>query len=495
MKIPLNELIEKTESMPVMLKKASESTEGQNDSDVLNDISMVAKNHAFRSHILEEADESIRKIYLTALTALFINEENKKVRNVCFLHLGRVISSTGQEIDFEKYTIGCVRMGKSFWNDFSDMVKGDLAVCFIVDAILILSCRIQENKKSDGMELLANIIQILDLPLTLTEKAVRMSRFIMKQDQDGFFELIEADDGIPYNAIYGYFEKKTYDWVASKLEDGKDKKGQILFVNLTIQNLAENLDIDTFLADKITFMNCSFSGIKGIVSENKEVRFCSCEFENNEVPEVTLSFELRMWKSSDYKEYDEDYIFLKIHMGEFEKCMFRNCRATKSMISMEGGKIVNCMFHRCTGTQMPCSYLLQLLGVHLENNKFENCRMENCRMETATGGYVSGGLVWLENGTMKDCKFIGCESKEVSSRGSFCRYEMQIVRLINSSIEKCCFQGCSCTSGKTRGKDVESYILGYTASSVRDVDFDGCNSYHYKWPDFEGNHMQGEIEK
>lgn len=489
MQIPLNELIEKTESMLEMLKKASESTEGQNDSDVLNDVSMVAKNHAFRSHILEKADESIRKLYLTALTALFINEENKKARNACFLHLGRVISSTGKGIDFEKYTIGCVRMGKSFWNDFSDMIKGDLAVCFIVDAILILSYRIQEDKKSDGVELLANMIQILDLPQALTEKAVKMSRLVMKQDQDGFFELMETDDGIPYNAIYGYFEKKTYDWVASKIEDGKDKKGQILFVNLTLQNLTENLDIDTFLADKITFMNCSFSGIKGIVSENKEVRFCSCIFENNAIPEAPVepfSFFLR---SSESKQYDKSYIFVKIHMGEFDRCTFRDCRATKSMIDMDGGKIVNCTFEGCTGIQMPCTYLLQLSGVHLENNKFDNCSIE-----TATEGTASGGLVWLENGKMKDCKFTECESHGVSSYGRFSHYNMQIVRLISSSIEKCGFQSCSCTSKNSSDKDVNSFILGYTDSSVRDVEFDGCSSYHYHFSDSQGNHMQGEIK-
>lgn len=61
--------------------------------------------------------------------------------------------------------------------------------------------------------------------------------------------------------------------VTMTLEEGKRRKGSVLFVNMRVENMKDMLNFDEFSASKMIFDNCCFSRIRGITSSSAKLIF------------------------------------------------------------------------------------------------------------------------------------------------------------------------------------------------------------------------------
>lgn len=212
MQLPLNDLIEQMETMLSTLKDAADTPAQDSEDNMLNDIIPVAKANAYKKHILTTMDESVIKLYLTALTSLFINEDSNEIRKNCFLAMGRIIALVEEEIDFEKYIIDCAKTDKSFWSDFAEIMqdKDRLMVCFLVDATIILSQMKTSYRLNESMELLADIVQIVGMPHEKFEKAMRLGKLVVEQNYFSLTVFLSVVDIIPYKYVRQYFDDREY---------------------------------------------------------------------------------------------------------------------------------------------------------------------------------------------------------------------------------------------------------------------------------------------
>ena len=481
MQLPLNDLIGQMETMLSILKEAADTPAQDSEDNVLSDIIPVAKANAYKKHILTTMDESVIKLYLTALTSLFINEDNNEIRANCFLALGRIIASVEEEIDFEKYTISCAKTDKAFWSDFAETMQDGLMACFLVDATI-----------------LADIVQIVGMPHEQFEKAMRLGKLVVEQDYDGLLAVMQAEDIIPYSYICPYFDDYDYDWVALTLEEGKCRKGSVLFVNMRIENMKDMLNFDNFNASEITFYNCYFSRIRGITSSIAKLTFNGCVFEKNNI----LKPEKESWTSEGY---EQGYTYMKIDNGQFNCCSFLNCKASKCLLELNRGSVDGCSFDSCCGVDMPqgpdgllfnqrpIEYLFRFIDVEIHNCKFDNCEMKTRSEEQKK---TSGGLILVSNGKMIECRISNCSVSLRSQYGRFTCYYVRIVCVDNSDIIKCNFEKCNCSTAKCSDRSVESFIVGYCGTGThKDLQYKDCSSYNYQWDEGKGNKLYGKVER
>ena len=499
MQLPLNDLIEQMETMLSILKDAEDTPAQDSEDNMLNDIIPVAKANAYKKHILTTMDESVIKLYLTALTSLFINEDNNEIRANCFLALGKIIASVEEEIDFEKYTISCAKTDKAFWSDFAETMQDGLMACFLVDATIILSQMKTSYRLNESMELLADIVQIVGMPHEQFEKAMRLGKLVVEQDYDGLLDVMQAEDIIPYSYICPYFDDYDYDWVALTLEEGKCRKGSVLFVNMRIENMKDMLNFDEFHASEMTFINCYFLRIRGIRSSSPKLTFNGCVFEKNNI----LKPEKESWTSEGYEKV---YTFMKIDNGQFNCCSFLNCKASKSLLELNRGSVDGCSFDSCCGVDMPqgpdllfgfaqspIEYLFRFIDVEIHNCKFDNCEMKT-RSEKQRTTY--GGLILVSNGKMTECRISNCSVFLRSSYGSYSNYFVRMVCVDNSDILNCSFEDCSCSTEDSSKRDVESFIVGYSGSgNHKNLQYKNCSSNNYRYSESTGNKHYGKVER
>lgn len=496
MQLPLNDLIEQMETMLSILKDAADTPAQDSEDNMLNDIIPVAKANAYKKHILTTVDESVIKLYLTALTSLFINEDNNEIRANCFLTLGRIIASVEEEIDFEKYTISCAKTDKAFWSDFAETMQDGLMACFLVDATIILSQMKTSYRLNESMELLADIVQIVGMPHEQFEKAMRLGKLVVEQDYDGLLDVMQAEDIIPYSYICPYFDDYDYDWVALTLEEGKSRKGSVLFVNMRIENMKDTLNFDEFHASEMTFINCYFLGIRGIRSSSPKLNFNGCVFEKN----CILKPEKESWESEGY---EKGYTYMMIDNGHFNCCSFLNCKASECLLELNKGTVNGCSFDSCCGVDMPqgpeapfywerIEYLFRFINVEVHK-----CKFDNCKMKTRSGNQseTSGGLILVSNGKMTECSISNCSVFLRSSR-RYTNYIVQMVCVDNSDIIKCNFEKCDCSTEKSCDRSVWSFIVGYCGTGThKDLQYKDCSSYNYQWDEGKGNKLYGKVER
>lgn len=448
-------------------------------------IKQIANKYPIKGHVLCENDEFMRNQYMTALISLFLEGGSEDEQNKKLLLIGRILSSFKPEFDYEEYVTKKYKVNLDFWNSFFETIKDKVAVSFAVDALVL--CQIEGTLEQRELWLrISEIFQVLKLDKKEIEKISQIAVSILKQDTNFFFQIVDDNKKINYNYFLGYFPKLSFDSISSNIVKAAKLKGKLLIVNAEVRNISKIINIDEFYADEIHFLSCEFINIRGIKSFNKHVIFESCIFNSNQ---FKISEKKGFW-GRNYIECEKDYVFMAGEQIEIRKSKFINCKSSKYLINIKNAYIEDCTFSECLGIELPCTYLIAVSNCKITNTVFEKCSIKTSNDNRS---HSVGGVVFVENGEVKNCLFNDCNAHGASSYGSYAKYTMQILRLVNATTIKCSFNNCSCTSEDSSNKIVDSYILAMTNSVSKDNKFVECSSYHYEYSKSRGSHNEGRM--
>lgn len=480
------------EQVVTLLKQVTEAVQSlenaskENTSSLDDDVQLIAlaKKYPIKNHVLFRKTDAARKLYIGSLLAFTNNSADKEFYKKQRLHLCRIVASYDNHMNFEDYVAQSMKINMKQLVDLAEVLDLETRICFAVDLLILNMLNVPGTGKS-GYEAMADILQFLKLDKASIVKVVSIAKALVEQKFDQLLSLIERSDDINYSNFLGYYADSKYTSIVSSLVDIQNMHGNVLVVNMQISNYKEYFELSEYVAEKITFYNCSFTNIRGFRGNKKPVIFEHCRFENNH---FEASERKGFWGS--YNDSEKDYVFIQGNDLLFKNTVFENISTSKHILNVKDGEIENCRFINCKGIGLPCSFIFQI-----NDGKVSNCIFENCVMETdrADRRSTSGGILSITNGVLEESNFENCTSKGKSRYGRFAEFQMQIVRAINSKVEKNRFNDCYCPSDNSLDKDVTSYILGMKNSSDKDNEFTECSSYHYHYGDILSNHNVGQI--
>lgn len=463
-----------------------ENASNENTCSLDDDVQLIAlaKKYPIRNHVLFRKTDATRKLYIGSLLAFTNNSADKELYKKQRLYLCRIVASYDIHMNFKDYVAQSMKLNMKQLVDLAEVLDLETRICFAVDLLVLNMLNVSGTGKS-GYESMADILQFLKLDKVSIVKVVRIAKALVEQKFDQLLSLIEKSDNINYSNFLGYYVDNKYTSIVSSPVNIQNMHGSVLVVNLQISNYKEYFELSEYVAEKITFYNCSFTNIRGFKGNKQSVIFEHCKFENNHFE----SNERRgIWGSSNDNE--KDHVFIQGNNLLFKDVVFEHISTSKHILDAKDSAIENCRFINCKGVGLPCSFMFQI-----NDGRVSNCIFENCAMETnrADRGSTSGGILSIINGVLEESNFENCTSKGESGYGRFAKFQMQIVRAINSKAEKNRFNNCCCSSDNSSDKDVTSYILGLKNSSDKDNEFIECSSYHYHYGDILSNHNAGQI--
>lgn len=479
-----NDIIKFLNSAIDELKKVSnEKEEMSNSKRQLNNqdrLCLLARKTPFDGHILSKKDELVQELYITALLAIALEEVDDITREKYILQIGRIIASYDNEVDYTKYLTKYMKIDSDFWNDFSTFVKDDLANAFVVDTFVMLNA--VPNSDVAILNSAIDVIELFGMQKSNVKNLALVSKAILKQSFIDMVTIPNVLSNINLDIFLNYFADNQYSHISSDLSGCKNTKGKLLIVNEIFKNKEEILNMDDFLAREISFLNCKFSRIRGIVSTNKTVIFDKCIFESNMYPTS------KDWRGKS--EIEEGVVYMSGSNIILLNSFFKDCSVSRHLLEIENGTIKNCDFQNCRGLKLPCTYLLMLSKVDIDSCSFSECYMDTDRKDRRN---TTGGLVSVEKGMIRQSTFEECTSYGDSSYGSYASYAMQIVKAIHSKVELCRFTNCYCSTCDSYDRNVSSYILGLDNSSQVNNEFVDCISCHYEYSESKGFHNVGNI--
>lgn len=466
--------------------RSLEDASKENTKSLEDDVQLIAlaKQYPIKNHVLCRKTDAERKLYIGSLLAFTNNNADKGFYQKQRLFLCRIVASYDDHINFKDYVAQSMKINMKQLIDLSEVLDLETRICYAVDLLILNMLNVIEIGKS-GYEAMADILQFLKLDKASVVKVINIAKALVEQKIDRLLNLIEISDDINYSNFLGYYSECKYTSIVSNLTDINDIHGNVLVVNMQISNYKDFFELSKYVVEKITFYNCSFTNIRGFRGNKQPVIFEHCKFENN-------YFESNERRSlfGTYNEYEKDYVFIQGNKLVFKNTVFAHISTSKHILDVKDLEIENCRFVNCKGIELPCSFMFQINNGKVSNSIFENCVMETDRSNRST---TSGGILFITNGDLEGCNFKNCTSKGVSGYGRFAKFQMQIVRAINSKVEKNHFNNCNCSSDNSSDKDVTSYILGIKNSSDKDNKFTECSSYHYHYSDILSNHNVGQI--
>ena len=480
------------EQIVALLKQVTEAVRSledaskENTSSLEDDVQLIAlaKQHPIKNHVLCKKTDAARKLYIGSLLAFTNNSTDKGFYQKQRLFLCRIVASYNNHMNFKDYVAQSMKINMKQLIDLTEVLDLETRICFAVDLLILNMLNAHETGKS-RYEAMADILQFLKLDKASVVKVVNIAKALVEQKFDRLLSLIEISDDINYSNFLGYYSEGKYTSIVSSLADIQDIHGNVLVVNMQISNYKDFFELSEYVAEKITFYNCSFTNIRGFRGNKQPVIFEHCKFENNHFE----SNEHRGFFGS-YNDNEKDYVFIHGNNLVFKNTVFEHISTSKHILDAKDLEIENCRFINCKGIGLPCSFMFQINNGKVSNSIFENCVMETDRSDR---GSTSGGILFITNGALEECNFKNCTSKGESGYGRFAKFQMQIVRAINSKVEKNHFNDCYCSSDNSSDKDVTSYILGIKNSSDKDNEFTECSSYHYHYGDILSNHNVGQI--
>lgn len=420
----------------------------------------IAMRYPLRTHLLKQYDERIQKMYILSLMHFFDNSVSENLFWERRLLIYRIIAAVHTEFDIDEYVTQSMKIDLKFWDEFIEETDEATKISYIVDFLILLNLDTQNSKK-DEYEKIGDVIQFFHISKEKLIHLVNISKTILQQDFGCFIELIDSDKDINYDSFLGYFEKNKYSSVITNIKDLWNATGEVLIANAYIGNEKEFLDFSSINATSVYFSKCTFSHIRGIVSESSmPITFEGCMFEGNLFNSIF---------DGNYSEFEKDYIFIRGQNLRFINTTLCDCKVSKNLIKVKDSVLNNCTVIGCEGVDMPCRYLLDLTSTNLEKCKFADCKMGTNRDYRSD---TFGGIVLVNGGSVKDCTFEKCESYGNSGCGPFA---MQVICACNAKISNCSFEQCYSSYSYTKRE--RSCIIGLKNAKEENNEFNHCSSY------------------
>jgi hypothetical protein len=443
----IDELILKSQELCdglIRLKKASQAETAPRE-DEAERVRALAKKHPIRGHILCSSDEYVRGLYMAALCSLINREADAEKRGEAMLLAARILAAFDQNADLRTHISAAMKIDAEFIANFAESVKGNTAVAFAADALLLASVGGSADKSVS--ELAAEYIALSGIGADLLSDICALVEGILRQDDAAVLKTERVD----LNLFVEYMRDAPKGYIARDPARAKGVEGDLLITNAKIANLSEVIDLDQYKAKSITFYACRFSNIRGIIGGEPTVCFEKCDFEDNNISECLI----------------------KIETCNIENCRFINCKGNVNLF---------------------CSFLIDIKKGSIKDSIFEQCEMK------ATGRKddvkkVTGGIVALQGGKITNCRFLRCKARGSSDYIS--NYYIYVVKLVRAIIEGSEFTECRASDGGGSNRYYTStsnnYILALSDSTDNNTIFNACEAGQGEDSKNKTSHLKGEI--
>lgn len=436
----------------------------------------IAKSHTFSTHILRECEENVRKDYMAILFSIFGKEEKEEVRKKRLLFLYRILFSFDEKADVLDYVTRSMKVDEEALDRFLSIINKEVSFYFAVD-LLMLGMMVGSEDRM-GFREIADILEIIKLDGTEIKKAVKVARAIVEQD---FYKLLLCGEkrGIyGYDRNFGYLSEKNDMKNSDKQKRIIRTDNEVLFINQENADLKEFIDFDEYKEEEIVFYKCEFRNIRGIRNFKKRVTFMECCFKD-------IVYDHFFYVESYMNTVLRDgvskvlYSFIQGQNYMIIKTKFQKCKSA-SLIDVSDSRIEGCKFEDCEG-YFRLEYMDSKNGdifysyfLKLEKTIIEKCEFSKCFSASHTPYPINltnefMGLVFINDGEMKNCKFINCDVACIAY--SHLNYYFDVIFAKKSVIEKNSFDEISIKYSHELGYLKSSSILRLDVSEEIDNKF------------------------
>ncbi|MDY4573502.1 MAG: hypothetical protein SPD90_00430 [Intestinibacter sp.] len=464
------------------LRDLEESTKKENLKDIDFDYFRgLAKQNAFKDHILKDESEYIQKNYLYLMSSLLMFNNKEDIKNSQILYISRLIEGfCNKNLDIENIYSHTMIMSGVQISDCIEIIK-DYKDVFVVDSLICANIKGRAN--DEVLEYLSEIYSIMGIKSDKFKDLMNLCNVILENDSSKILEIEMRDIGRYRHHINKMFKEKVF----YDLEDiDENEQGDIILLNysldMKLRNIksklkilyadsekhfycdvyndnAENIvayndkfnidmsyhfktksvdnmglsegyiNLDKYMLKKISFINCEFNGIIGIKSTNKDINFVNCTIEN--IKENYIYYK-------DEKNFIQHKIIVPINLknASFMKCDIKNCKILDRRDIKEDDYSMM-IFEKCIFKKV--NFISCEMGVGYHRTDIPILKLYDSKMEECT---------FIDNICLLRYKIINMKDSEIN-KALFKKcillraiYDYSLIKANNSKITNSKFEDC-----------------------------------------------------
>jgi hypothetical protein len=432
-------------------------------------IKNMAEKIPIKDHILSKADEYTQKVYLRLLCSILQFDNDNKTKESQMLFILRILAGiNNKNIVFEDILASLMCMEFDEIDEIINTISNEFAEMFIVDSLICAN--ITGKTTNNIFEYLSSIFSLFNIQKEIVKELVYLSSAILELDDE---RILLTKPLVNINKFTIYMKKPIIGHIVYNLEELitiNDKDAIILNSKLT--NLSEEINLDKFHVETISFINCTFENIYSIFSDTKQVKFINCEFNNNIIPSENTNTNSFNWFNSNTKSIP-NFSFISLKYGEIMKCEFNECIVSKNLVNIENGSICNSVFNNCKSELCPSHIGM----ITLSNGKIVDCEFSKCSIrtdKTRRSNTTMTSIIRVAKGNMSNCIFKECSCYTQSDYGRYANHKPLLVYLVNSNINNCNFINCESKSAYDYDGSYYCCIIGLNNSIENNNSFTDC---------------------
>ncbi|MCT8977445.1 hypothetical protein N4T77_12610 [Clostridium sp. CX1] len=354
-------------------------------------ISQLAQRHPIKEHILEEADNYKKKLYLTMLSAIAQTNNDNREGKLIFLH--RILSGIKYEGSFESVVKDGMEINDKIIGEFIKcMEDNESKQLFIFESLIIsnLGGEIDDIAKKYISELIGNLGIIKEEAVFL----IKLSAVVLEQDSNKYKKLVNIIPKIvDISVLLKSYLKDFVNGVICDTEymyyiygiDADEEVIKSIYdkdlgkIKLVLENVRFNMEIIN--------ENLEFKSIDSLVFNN-----CSFESSYRHYNEFSLFPSLEKYKKINF-EFVKNIFFYKCKFWGFQKriAMFNNSQCQNIKIEKCIFELCGCLIGESDRNLGGCFYIDTVNDFVLKDSEFSNCYIQHF----SKGSYVDGAIAHI----------------------------------------------------------------------------------------------------
>lgn len=432
-------------------------------------IENIAEKMPINGHVLGKADEYTQKIYLRLLCSILQFDNDNETKESQMLFILRIVAGVNNKnIVVEDILASSMCMEYDEIDEIINAISKEFAEMFIVDSLICANITGKTTKKI--FEYLSSIFSLFNMKEEFVKELVNLSSAILELNDE---KILLTNPIININKFTIYMKRPIIGHIVYNLEELitiNDK--DVVILNSKLTNLSEEINLDKFHIETISFINCTFDNIHSIVSDTKQVKFINCEFNNNIIPFENTNTNSFNWFNSNTKSIP-NFTFISLKYGEIMKCKFSECIVSSNLINIENGSICNSVFNNCKSELCPSHIGM----ITLSNGKIVDCEFSKCSIrtdKTRRSNTTMTSIIRVAKGNMSNCIFKECSCYTQSDYGRYANHKPLLLYLVNSNISNCNFINCESKSAYDYDGSYYCCIIGLNNSIENNNSFTDC---------------------
>ncbi len=387
-----------------------EETDQQIDFDK---IIKYSKNKAFSNHYITTLDDALAYKFCFHLAGAveLLQGKEEKVRQYYFI--ARIIAASNAGLSLEHLTRDSRLISASDFEALYHALSQDGKLIFLINLLLMISF---DGKINDAqLDYFCEMASFFAIGRDTLKQVFQTVKGLLTA-QDLFYDCAGS---MPLNDVSCFLANNPYDFIVTRKAEIASCAGEkIIVCGIHFKN--KELKIDHYRKTHITFRNCTFEKMTGIISSRTAVAFTGCRF-------------------------------LQCCENRIETANADGDSSRPDLFSFRTAKLSNCYFEDCElVNKKGISILLNLEHGEICDSVFKNCRVSDEGVNL-WGGEKRWNCATIIRGNktlIRNCQFLSCCA--YSNNHYFLRHLftdnqcMHIVTNIKGTIEQCKFEGCKC---------------------------------------------------